>query len=56
MIKMAFDLDKSLEELEYPAMFVAGLIYYINSNNLKIKSDKDFDKAVNEFKKLKVGA
>ena len=50
-----FNLNKQLDEYICPAMFKAGLIYYISSNNIKISSKKEFEKVVEEYKDLKIG-
>ncbi len=50
-----FVLSEALEEYTCPAMFKAGLKYYINSNNLEPKSKKEFEKIVKEYGKLKLG-
>ena len=50
-----FDLEKELTELEYPEMFKAGLKYYIQTKNSKIKSKKEFEKIIKEYSELSVG-
>ena len=50
-----FDYEKEINDLEYPAMFKAGLKYYIDANKIKINSKKDFDKLLDKFKDLKIG-
>ena len=52
--KEAFDLDKSLSELEIPNMIIVGFRAYIETNNLKFKSQKEFEKSLKEFKELKL--
>ena len=51
----AFSIEKALEDYEAPAMFKAGLEYYITTTNPKINSQKDFDKVVKDFSELKLG-
>ena len=50
-----FDLEQEIKDLECSDMLKAGLEFYIETNNIKIKSKKDFDKLVNDFKKLNIG-
>ena len=50
-----FNLEKELEEYICPAMFKAGLKYYIQSNNLEPKSKKEFEKIVKDYGELKLG-
>jgi len=50
-----FNLEQTIADYECPDMFKAGLIYYINNSDKKIKSEKDFLKVVDEFKNLKIG-
>ena len=49
-----FNLEEELEKLEYPKMFIAGLKFHIESNKLAIKSKKELDKIIDEFKKLEI--
>lgn len=51
-----FNLDTELENLECPEMFKKGLIFYIETKKLKISNSKDFEKLVDEYKDLKIGA
>ena len=53
---MTFDYMKEIDELECPRMFKAGLKFYIENNKLKINSKKDFEKLLDKFKNLKIGA
>lgn len=48
----AFDIEKALDELEHPKMLVDGFKAYIESNNLKVKSEKEFEKLFKEFGEL----
>ena len=50
-----FNLNKELEELQYPNMFKAGLKHYIQKRNIKINSKKDLENAVKEYGDLKIG-
>ena len=50
-----FNLEQEIEDYECPSMLKEGLKYHININKLKIKSKKELDKLVDEFKKMKVG-
>ena len=49
-----FDLIKALTKLELHDMFKAGLNYYIESNELQIASQKDFDKIFKEYGELQL--
>ena len=49
-----FDLEKELKNLEYPNMFLAGLKYYIEKNKLVIKSKKELEKIIEEFKQIEI--
>lgn len=50
-----FNLTKELEEYICSDMFKSGLKYYIQVNNLEPKSKKEFEKIVNDYKKLEMG-
>lgn len=50
-----FDLNQELDDLLCPNMFKSGLKYYISSNNIEIKSKKEFEKIVKEYANLKIG-
>ena len=50
--KDAFDLEEALSKVEKPIFFVEGFKEHIENNNLKIKSEKEFEKLLNEFKEL----
>ena len=52
--KNAFDVNEALSNLELPRMFVEGFKAYIEDNNLKFKSDKEFEKSLKEFGELKL--
>ena len=51
-----FDFEEEFEKLknEYPNMFLAGLKYYIENNKIVIKSKKELDKIIEEFKKIEI--
>ena len=49
-----FDLDKELAELQYPRMFIAGLKFHIENNKIAIKSKKELDKVIEDFKKIEI--
>lgn len=50
-----FDLNTAMKTLEMPNMFKAGLGYYIESQKLTVKSQKDFEKTINDYSKLTLG-
>ena len=50
---MSFDIQKEIDELIEPVFWKAGLIHYIQDKEIKTK--KDFDKIVKEYKDLKLG-
>lgn len=52
--KNAFDVNEALSNLKLPRMFVEGFKAYIEDNNLKFKSDKEFEKSLKEFGELKL--
>ena len=52
--KEAFNLNEALDNLEIPHMLVVGFKCYIENNNLKFKSEKEFEKSLQEFKELKL--
>lgn len=52
--KVTFNLEEALNELELPNMLIVGFKCYIQNNNLKFKNNKDFEKALQEFKELKL--
>ena len=49
------DLDEAVENYECANMLKVGMITYFTDNNIKINSDKDFEKAVKEYLNLKIG-
>ena len=50
--KEAFDINEAFADLELPRMFVDGFKAYIENNNLKPKSEKEFEKLLKEFGEL----
>lgn len=50
-----FDLENAIIELECPDYWKAGLIYYINKNEINIKSEKDFKTIIKKYANLKIG-
>ncbi len=50
----AFDVNEALTNLELPKCFVDGFKAYIEDNNLKFKSEKEFEKSLKEFGELKL--
>ena len=50
-----FDLNEAVENYECSNMLKMGMITYFTDNNIKINSDKDFEKAVKEYLNLKIG-
>ena len=50
----AFDVNEALANLELPRMFVDGFKAYIENNNLKFKSEKEFEKSLKEFGELQL--
>lgn len=53
--KPAFDWETALEAVEMSSMLKAGVKYYIESYKLTPKSDKDLEKIIDDFKKVKMG-
>lgn len=50
----AFNIEEALDNLELPKMFVDGFRAYIENNNLKFKSEKEFEKSLKEFGELQL--
>ena len=48
-------LNEAVENYECSNMLKVGMITYFTDNNIKINSDKDFEKAVKEYLNLKIG-
>lgn len=53
--KIAFDLDDAIEKYECSNMLKKGITAYFHDNKIIIKNDKEFEKAVQEYLKLKIG-
>jgi hypothetical protein len=51
-----FNLEEAIENYNCSEMLKAGMIYYFTANDIKIKNQKDFDKAVENYLKLNIGA
>lgn len=51
---MAFDYNKALEDYKCPYMFKKGLEYHFTVNKLEPKSKKEFDKIIEDYKKIKM--
>ena len=52
--KDAFNIEEALNNLEMPRMFVDGFKAYIQNNNLKLTSEKEFEKLLKEFGELQL--
>ena len=52
--KDAFNIEEALNNLEMPRMFVDGFRAYIQNNNLKLTSEKEFEKSLKEFGELQL--
>ena len=52
--KDAFNIEEALNNLEMPRMFVDGFKAYIQNNNLKLTSEKEFEKSLKEFGELQL--
>ena len=50
----AFNIEEALTNLEMPRMFVDGFKAYIQNNNLKLTSEKEFEKSLKEFGELQL--
>jgi hypothetical protein len=50
-----FDWETAISEYDCADMLKVGMITYFTDNNIKITSDKDFEKAVNNYLNLNVG-
>ena len=50
----AFNIEEVLKNLEMPRMFVDGFKAYIQNNNLKLTSEKEFEKSLKEFGELQL--
>lgn len=54
--KTDFDFQKALSEMEIAESLKAGFNYYINVNNIKIKSENDLNQTFEKFKTFNAGA
>lgn len=52
--KDTFNIEEALNNLEMPKMFVDGFKAYIQNNNLKLTSEKEFEKSLKEFGELQL--
>ena len=50
-----FDFKACLASLEVPEMLKAGFGYYIEVNNIPIKSENDLNKQLTKFKEMNAG-
>jgi hypothetical protein len=50
-----FDFKTCLASLEVPEMLKAGFGYYIEVNNITIKSENDLNKQLTKFKEMNAG-
>lgn len=50
-----FDYKSYLNTLEIPSMLKAGFGYYIEVNNIPIKSENDLLKQLDKFKEMNAG-
>lgn len=53
--KPDFDIEEALNNYVCSKRLKKGIKYYITSNSLKIESEKDFQKAIDDYKKLTMG-
>ena len=53
--KPIFDFNKKLDDLQIPNMLKEGFRLYVEIKNIEIKSDKDFETKMEEYKNLKIG-
>lgn len=47
---------EELFQMEISDMLKNGVAFYVESNDLTVKNEKDLEKVINDFKKLNVGA
>ena len=50
-----FNWRDSLHEMEIPQMLKAGIKYYIEINDLTPKNNKDLEKIIDDYSKIKLG-
>ena len=53
--KEEFDYKSILDGLEIPSMLKKGFEYYIEENNISIKSESELNKYLDKFKKDSAG-
>ena len=51
-----YDFKSQLKEMEIPDSLKAGFKYYININNITIKSENDLKRELTKFEKSNAGA
>lgn len=47
---------EELFQMEISDMLKNGVAFYVESNDLTVKNEKDLEKVINDYKKLNVGA
>lgn len=47
---------EELFQMEISDMIKNGVAFYVESNDLTVKNEKDLEKVINDYKKLNVGA
>ena len=52
---IAFDFEEAIRNYECPEMLKAGFRTYVKSNNLTIKSEKEFEKIITDFENFNIG-
>lgn len=51
-----YDFQSQLKEMEIPDSLKAGFKYYLNINNITIKSENDLKRELTKFEKSNAGA
>lgn len=51
-----FSWKEELFQMEISDMLKNGVAFYVESNDLTVKNEKDLEKVINDYKKLNVGA
>jgi len=54
--KQDFLWKEELFRMEISSMLKNGVAYYIESNDLTVKNEKDLEKVIKDYKKSNVGA
>lgn len=54
--KKDFLWKEELFQMEISDMIKNGVAFYVESNDLTVKNEKDLEKVINDYKKLNVGA